>query len=103
MMGTLFGLARAILLVCFVTPAAATNWVTSDGWIWTDMDSVSRSDGFVFVNVAHGLQEEVPTDVGGGDMIQQRINCATGEVRDMTSGYTFIADANHYYILTFCP
>jgi hypothetical protein len=96
-------LSGGLLFILLSTQAWATNWVTGDGWIWTDMDSVSRSGGFVYVNVAHGVEEEVPPDVGGGEVFQQRINCATREVRNMTTDYSFIADAGHYYIATFCP
>lgn len=88
------------------SPAAATNWA-GDGWFFHDKDSITRSGDIVTVNEAdcHGVGDgggvDVPTSACAFN--QTRINCATGEKRNLSTGATFILESWTATMRIYCP
>lgn len=98
--------AAAALLAAFVQPAGAVNW-RGDGWFFSDKDSVSRSGDIVTVNEAdcHGAGDGDGVDYPTSECVftQTRINCATGEKRNMTTGQTWMLESWTATIRIYCP
>ncbi len=98
------GVAAALFTLAL--PAAATNW-QGDGWFFADKDSVTRSGDIVTVNEAdcHGVGDGDGVDYPTSECAfsQKRINCATGETRNMTTGQTWMLESWTGTIRKYCP
>lgn len=96
----------ALALALLAEPAAAVNW-QGDGWFFDDKDSVSRSGDYVTFNSAdcHGAGDGDGVDYPTSECVytQIRINCATGEKRNMTTGQTWILESWTATMRIYCP
>lgn len=98
------GVAAAVFALA--SPAAATNW-QGDGWFFADQDSITRSGDIVSVNEAdcHGAGDGDGVDIPTSEcsFSQMRLNCATGEKRNMTTGQTYMLEAWTATMQIYCP
>jgi hypothetical protein len=77
------------------------NWMSDQGWIFFDLNSITRSGSDIFVNVGHGLGKDIPPPASERG-VRFRINCARLEVESLGSGRIQKVSRDYYFIKQVC-